>query len=31
MTAVRDRVEGIEYSALGGAFWNIHELRISEE
>jgi peptide/nickel transport system substrate-binding protein len=31
MTAVRDRVEGIEYSALGGAFWNIHELRISED
>jgi len=28
---VRDRVEGIEYSALGGAFWNIHELRISED
>lgn len=31
MTAVSDRVEGIEYSALGGAFWNIHELKIEED
>lgn len=30
MSAVRDRVEGIEYSALGGALWNVHELRITE-
>ncbi|HIK04270.1 MAG TPA: ABC transporter substrate-binding protein [Trichormus sp. M33_DOE_039] len=28
MTAVRDRFEGIQYSALGGAFWNIHEIEI---
>ncbi|AUT03626.1 peptide ABC transporter substrate-binding protein [Nostoc sp. CENA543] len=28
MTAVRDRFEGIQYSALGGAFWNIHEIKI---
>ncbi|MEW6492322.1 MAG: ABC transporter substrate-binding protein, partial [Cyanobacteriota bacterium] len=30
MSAVRDRVDGIEYSALGGALWNVHELRITE-
>jgi peptide/nickel transport system substrate-binding protein len=28
--AVRDRIEGIQYSALGGAFWNIYELKITE-
>lgn len=31
MVAVRDKIEGVEYSALGGALWNIHELRIAEE
>ncbi len=30
MTAVRNRVENVEYSALGGALWNIHELKLSE-
>ena len=30
LSAVRDRVQGIQYSALGGAFWNIHELQIAE-
>lgn len=30
MSAVRDRVEGIEYTALGGALWNVHELKLSE-
>jgi peptide/nickel transport system substrate-binding protein len=30
MTAVRNRFEGIKYSALGGAFWNIHEIKITE-
>jgi peptide/nickel transport system substrate-binding protein len=29
--AVRDRIEGVEFSALGGAFWNIDELKISEQ
>ncbi len=29
LAAVRDRVQGVEYSALGGAFWNIEELRLS--
>jgi peptide/nickel transport system substrate-binding protein len=29
LAAVRDRVQGVEYSALGGAFWNIDELRLT--
>ena len=29
LSAVRDRFEGIRYSPLGGAFWNIEELQIS--
>ncbi|NJK99587.1 MAG: ABC transporter substrate-binding protein [Spirulinaceae cyanobacterium RM2_2_10] len=28
--AVRDRFQGIEYSALGGAFWNIESLKLQE-
>ena len=28
LTAVRDRVQGVQYSALGGAFWNIEELEV---
>ncbi|NJK69199.1 MAG: ABC transporter substrate-binding protein [Microcoleus sp. CSU_2_2] len=28
--AVRDRISGIKYSALGGAFWNLYELKITE-
>ena len=28
--AVRDRISGIKYSALGGAFWNLYELKIAE-
>lgn len=31
MTAVRDRVKGIKYSPLAGAFWNIYELRVVDE
>lgn len=30
MTAVRNRFEGIKYSALGGAFWNIYEIKITK-
>jgi peptide/nickel transport system substrate-binding protein len=30
MAAVRDRIQKITYSALGGAFWNIHELKLVE-
>lgn len=30
MEAVRDRVQGIKYSALGGAFWNLYELKVAE-
>ena len=31
MGAVRNRIEGVEYSALGGAFWNLYELKIGEK
>ena len=31
MAAVRNTLENLQYSALGGAFWNIYELEISEE
>ncbi|MEH2046981.1 ABC transporter substrate-binding protein [Nostoc sp.] len=30
MSAVRNRFEGIQYSAIGGAFWNIHEIKITD-
>lgn len=28
--AVRDRISGIKYSAIGGGFWNLYELKITE-
>lgn len=28
--AVRDRISGIKYTAIGGAFWNLYELKIAE-
>lgn len=28
--AVRDKIEGVEYTAIGGSLWNIHELEIQE-
>lgn len=28
--AVRNKLAGVEYSALGGAFWNLEELKITE-
>lgn len=31
MSAVRDRVTGIKYSALGGVVWNIYELKVSQD
>ncbi len=27
LTAVRDRIQGIKYSAIGGSLWNIYELK----
>jgi peptide/nickel transport system substrate-binding protein len=30
LTAVRNKIEEIEYSALGGAFWNLDQLKITE-
>ncbi|MDJ0531010.1 MAG: ABC transporter substrate-binding protein [Xenococcaceae cyanobacterium MO_207.B15] len=29
--AVRNKIQTIEYSALGGAFWNLEELKITDE
>ncbi|MEB3211486.1 MAG: ABC transporter substrate-binding protein [Leptolyngbyaceae bacterium] len=31
LSAVRNRVEGIQYSALGGTLWNVEELKLSKE
>ncbi|NET57403.1 MAG: ABC transporter substrate-binding protein [Symploca sp. SIO2E6] len=31
LQAVRDRVENLQFSALGGAFWNLYELKVSED
>jgi peptide/nickel transport system substrate-binding protein len=31
MSAVRNTLEGVQYSALGGALWNIDQLKLSEE
>ena len=28
LEAVRDRVKNVKYSALGGAFWNLYELKV---
>jgi peptide/nickel transport system substrate-binding protein len=30
-SAVRDRVHNVQYSPLGGALWNIHELKLVEK
>jgi peptide/nickel transport system substrate-binding protein len=30
LTAVRNKIKGIEYSALGGAFWNLDQLKITD-
>ena len=30
MSAVRNNIEGVEYSALGGALWNLDELKITQ-
>ena len=30
LAAVRDRLKGVEYSALGGVTWNIHELTVED-
>jgi peptide/nickel transport system substrate-binding protein len=31
MAAIRDRIQGVKYSALEGAFWNIYELKASQK
>ncbi|NER49661.1 MAG: ABC transporter substrate-binding protein, partial [Symploca sp. SIO1A3] len=30
LAAVRDRIQGVKYSALGGVTWNIHELTVED-
>ena len=30
LSAVRDKIEGVQYSALGGAFWNIEDLKLDQ-
>jgi peptide/nickel transport system substrate-binding protein len=30
LSAVRNRIKGIDYSPLKGAFWNLHELKITQ-
>ncbi len=30
LSAVRNHIEGIKFSALGGSLWNVHELKIGE-
>lgn len=30
MAAIRDRIAGVKFTALGGAFWNIYELKVAE-
>ncbi|MDM3857405.1 MAG: ABC transporter substrate-binding protein [Aphanizomenon gracile PMC649.10] len=30
LSAIRNRFQGIQYSALGGAFWNIHEIKVTK-
>lgn len=31
LEAVRNRIEGVQFTALGGAFWNLHELKVAQE
>ncbi|HEY9657396.1 MAG TPA: ABC transporter substrate-binding protein, partial [Allocoleopsis sp.] len=31
LDAVRDRVQGVQFTALGGAFWNLPELTVEED
>jgi peptide/nickel transport system substrate-binding protein len=31
LSAVRDRVQGIKFSALGGSFWNVYEQRVVDQ
>ncbi len=30
LQAVRDRFQGIKYTALGGPFWNLYELKVTD-
>lgn len=30
LSAVRNRIEGVQYTAIGGSLWNLYELRLTE-
>ncbi|MBD0267125.1 MAG: hypothetical protein ICV77_02410, partial [Cyanobacteria bacterium Co-bin8] len=30
LAAVRNKVEGVQHTAIGGSLWNLHELRLQE-
>lgn len=30
LAAIRDRINGVQYSAIGGAFWNVEQLKLTE-
>ncbi|MBW4465501.1 MAG: ABC transporter substrate-binding protein [Pegethrix bostrychoides GSE-TBD4-15B] len=31
LSAVKNRIQGVQYGALGGALWNVHELQLAQE
>jgi peptide/nickel transport system substrate-binding protein len=31
LAAIRDRIQGVKYSALGGSLWNIYELKVDDK
>lgn len=31
LSAIKNRIEGVRYAALGGALWNIHELQLTDQ
>lgn len=31
LEAVRDRIQGVQYSALGGSLWNIYDLKVEDK
>ena len=31
LEAARDRIQNLKFTALGGAFWNVHELEVQDE
>jgi peptide/nickel transport system substrate-binding protein len=31
LAAVRDRIQGVKYSAVGGSLWNIYEIKVTQD